>query len=109
MPGGRSDPAALIAACTSFAAPSTLRERSNCTTMEVVPRPEVEVISDTPAMAPRRRSSGAATAEPPPAVDARAQRLHRQVDHRRGVERDHLAQQQPADDGDAERQAQLRA
>ena len=62
-PAGRSDPAALIAAWTSRAAPSTLRERSNCTTIEVVPSDEVEVISDTPAMAPSRRSSGAATEE----------------------------------------------
>src|SRR4051794_28256965 len=62
-PEGRSLPAALIAACTSRAAPSTLRDRSNWTTMEVLPSEDVEVISETPAMAPNRRSSGAATEE----------------------------------------------
>ena len=60
-PAGRSVPAALIAASTSFAASAWLRLRSNCTTMEVVPSEELEVISLTPAMAPSRRSSGAAT------------------------------------------------
>ena len=39
----------------------------------------------------------------------RLQALHRQIDHRRRVERQQLAEQQPADDGDAERIAQLRA
>jgi hypothetical protein len=32
-----------------------------------------------------------------------------EVHHRRGVEREQLAHEQPADDGDAERPAQLRA
>src|SRR5258706_16047882 len=62
-PAGRSLPAALIAARTSRAAASTLRERSNCTTIEVVPRDEVDVISVTAAMVPSRRSRGAATDE----------------------------------------------
>ena len=39
----------------------------------------------------------------------RAQPLHVEIDHRRGVEREQLAEQQAADDGDAERIAQLRA
>src|SRR5262245_66251387 len=43
------------------------------------------------------------------AAEARLQALHRQIDHRGGVEREQLAQQQTADDGDAERIAQLRA
>ncbi len=38
-----------------------------------------------------------------------AQPLHGEVDNRRRVERQQLAQQQAADDGDAERVAQLRA
>src|SRR6516225_9933283 len=40
-----------------------------------------------------------------PRLDA----LHREIDDRRGVKREQLAQQQSADDGDAERIAQLRA
>ncbi len=60
-PAGSSLAAALIAACTSRAAPSMLRDRSNCMMMVVPPSSEVEVISDTPAMAPSWRSSGAAT------------------------------------------------
>ena len=58
---GRSVSEALIAACTSRAAPSILRLRSNCTVMLVEPSEETEVISVTPAMVPRLRSSGAAT------------------------------------------------
>src|SRR5262245_46146085 len=58
---GRSVAAALIAACTSRAAPSMLRERSNWTLMLVEPSALVEVISVTPAISASRRSSGAAT------------------------------------------------
>src|SRR5205823_10353041 len=58
---GRYPRAALIAACTSRAAPSMLRLKSNCRTMPVEPRELVEVISVTPAMRPNWRSSGAAT------------------------------------------------
>ena len=61
MPVGSSVRAALMAACTSRAALSTLRSRSNCSVMEVLPRMEREVISVTPAMAPSDRSSGVAT------------------------------------------------
>ena len=57
---GRSGVAALMAACTSWAAPSMSRSMSNCTMMEVEPVAEIEVISVTPAISPRRRSSGAA-------------------------------------------------
>ena len=58
---GRSVSEALIAACTSRAAPSILRDRSNCTVIEVCPSEDTDVISVTPAMVPRLRSSGAAT------------------------------------------------
>ena len=51
----------------------------------------------------RRLAAGARADEP------RLQALHRQVDDGRGVEREQLAQEQAADDGDAERIAQLRA
>src|SRR5439155_1573429 len=55
--------AALMAACTSRAAASMLRLRSNCRTMFVEPSWLVEVISVTPAMRPNWRSSGVATAD----------------------------------------------
>ena len=50
-----------MAACTSRAAPSMLRFRSNCRVMLVVPRKLEDVISVTPAMRPNCRSSGVAT------------------------------------------------
>jgi hypothetical protein len=58
---GRSARAALIAACTSRAAPSILRLRSNCRVILVLPTELDEVISVTLAMTPRWRSSGVAT------------------------------------------------
>src|SRR3954447_17819224 len=61
MSPGRSDSAAFNAACTSRAAPSALRERSNWIVMREDPSDDTEVISVTPAISPRRRSSGAAT------------------------------------------------
>jgi hypothetical protein len=51
----------LIAACTSRAAPSIERDRSNCKMMRELPTVLVEVISVTPAIAPSRRSSGVVT------------------------------------------------
>ena len=45
---------ALMAACTSRAAASMLRLRSNCSVMLVEPRLLDEVISVTPAMRPNR-------------------------------------------------------
>src|SRR5450432_1773685 len=57
---GRSAVAALSAAWTSRAAPSTLRDRSNWIEMLVEPVELTEVSSVTPAISPRRRSSGAA-------------------------------------------------
>src|SRR5476651_117675 len=56
--------AALIAACTSRAAPSMLRDRSNCSVMRELPTVLVEVISVTPAIAPSRLSSGVVTLVP---------------------------------------------
>ena len=58
---GRSVSAALIAACTSRAAPSMLRARSNWTVIRVEPMELREVSSVTPAISASRRSSGAAT------------------------------------------------
>src|SRR5437016_9639139 len=53
--------AALIAACTSRAAASIFRLRSNCRTMLVEPRLLDEVISSTPAIRANWRSRGIAT------------------------------------------------
>ena len=50
-----------IAACTSRAAESILRFRSNWRLMRVEPLPELDVISLTPAITPNLRSSGVAT------------------------------------------------
>ena len=61
---GSSLPAALMAACTSRAAPSMSRFRSNCKVMPVLPTELDEVISVTPAIWPRARSSGVATDVP---------------------------------------------
>ena len=62
MPLGSCARAALSAACTSRAAPSMSRDRSNCSTTLVDPAALDEVISVTPAMRPSWRSSGVATA-----------------------------------------------
>ncbi len=61
--GGRSPAAALMAACTSRAAESTSRSRSNCRVKLTEPKELTEVISFKPAIRPKRRSSGVATAE----------------------------------------------
>src|SRR3954451_16052134 len=58
---GRSARVALIAACTSRAAASMSRFRSNCKVTRVLPLPLLDVTSLTPAITPRRRSSGVAT------------------------------------------------
>src|SRR5262244_2965192 len=60
---GRSAAAALIAAWTSRPAESGSRSRSNCRVIDVDPSELVDVMSVNPAMRPRRRSSGVATAE----------------------------------------------
>src|ERR1700680_4255135 len=55
--------AALMAACTSRAAASMLRFKSNWIVIDVLPRKLDEVISVMPAIRPNCRSSGVATAE----------------------------------------------
>jgi hypothetical protein len=60
---GSSPLAALIAVCTSVAAPSILRLRSNCRVIEVAPRPLTEFIEARPGMAANCCSSGVATDE----------------------------------------------
>ncbi|WP_237567275.1 hypothetical protein [Burkholderia pseudomallei] len=58
---GRSARAALIAACTSRAAPSMSRFRLNCSTIRALPTELIDVISATSAIEPRCRSSGLVT------------------------------------------------
>lgn len=53
--------AALMAACTSRAAPLMSRLRSNCSVMRADPSELFEVISVTPAIRPSERSRGVAT------------------------------------------------
>ncbi|MNR02154.1 hypothetical protein D3C85_1179960 [compost metagenome] len=60
-PVGSSERAALMAACTSRAAPLMSRDRSNCSVIRVDPCELLDVISVTPAMAPSERSRGVAT------------------------------------------------
>src|SRR5208283_1895366 len=60
-PDGRRLRAALIAACTSRAAPSISLSRSNCKAILVEPSELIEVISVMPAMRPSERSKGVAT------------------------------------------------
>ena len=50
-----------MAACTSCAAPSMFRLRSNCRVIDELPSELDEVISVIPAMCPSCRSSGVAT------------------------------------------------
>src|SRR5215813_3225052 len=52
-----------MAACTSRAAASTFRFKSNCSTMLLAPSVLVDVISVTPAIRPNWRSRGVATEE----------------------------------------------
>src|SRR2546423_6205214 len=61
--GGSWLRAALMAPCTSRAAASMFRLRSNCRTIRQLPSRLIDVISVTPAMRPNWRSSGVATAE----------------------------------------------
>src|SRR5437867_4148564 len=63
MPAGRSGITAAIAICTSTAALSMSRPRSNCSVTFVLPVELDEVISSTPAIVVNWRSSGLATAE----------------------------------------------
>ena len=63
MPLGNKALAAFKAACTSLAAPLMSRSKSNCKVTRVLPKDELEVISFTPAMAPKARSKGVATVD----------------------------------------------
>src|ERR1700719_4034174 len=60
---GREPRAALIAACTSRAAASMSRSRSNCSVRLADPSELDELISVTAAIRPNCRSSGVATDE----------------------------------------------
>src|ERR1700730_3534809 len=62
-PLGNSPDAALIALCTSRAAPLMSRLRSNWIVMFDPPNELTDVISDTPAIWVKRRSRGAASDE----------------------------------------------
>ena len=62
MSFGSCPPAALIASSTSFAAPSMLRLRSNCSVIWLVPSTLTDVICDRPGIWPNCVSSGVATA-----------------------------------------------
>ena len=63
MPGGSCRTAAAIDVCTSCAAASMLRLRSNCRVIWVLPRVLVELTLLKPAMVENWRSSGVATEE----------------------------------------------
>ena len=54
---------------------------------------------------PRSDAAGSSLAAPRP----RRESIERQVDHRRRVEREQLAEEKAADDGDAQRTPQLRS
>ena len=56
--GGRNPPATLIAACTSCAATSIGRSRTNCNVIVDVPNELVEFIDANPLICPNCRSSG---------------------------------------------------
>ena len=94
--------AALMAACTSFAAPSMLRSRSNWIVMLLEPSEEVEVSWETPGIWANCRSSGCATDEAiVSGTAARQRRRHRdrrEVDLRQRSDRE----QRVGDDTDAE-------
>ncbi len=63
MPEGSCPRTALMAACTSRAASSMSRLRSNCRVTLVLPWLLLERMLVTPAMLPSERSSGAATVD----------------------------------------------
>ena len=63
IPGGSCGSAAEIAVCTSCAAASMLRLRSNCRVIEVEPCELVELIESIPAIPENWRSSGVAIDE----------------------------------------------
>src|SRR4030095_3000159 len=61
MPGGSDRAARAIIDCTSWAAESMSRLRSNCSVMLVLPCPLLELIDVTPAMVENCFSRGVAT------------------------------------------------
>ena len=61
MPGGRERAARAIIDCTSCAAESMSRLKSNCSVMFVLPWPLLELIDVTPAIVENCFSSGVAT------------------------------------------------
>src|SRR5260370_29176472 len=63
IPGGSCGSEAEIAVCTSCAAASMLRLRSNCRVIEVDPCELVELIESIPAIPENWRSSGVAIDE----------------------------------------------
>src|ERR1700724_2330168 len=63
IPGGSCGSAAEMAVCTSWAAASMLRLKSNCRVIEVEPWELLELIESIPAMPENCRSSGVATDE----------------------------------------------
>ena len=60
---GSVEPEALIAACTSCAAASMSRLRSNCSVIWLIPNELDEVISWSEGICPKLRSSGAVTSD----------------------------------------------
>jgi len=60
---GRVEPAALIADCTSCAAASMSRARSNCRVIWLTPNELDEIMVESEGIRPNWRSSGAVTSE----------------------------------------------
>src|SRR5437764_348646 len=99
-----------MAAWTSRAAASMLRERSNWRTMLVLPRPEAEVSSVTPALRWNWRSRGGATEAGGGFVGETAgDAIEEEIDDRGGVERQDLTEDQTSDNRDAKRPAEFAA
>ena len=63
MPAGSSGITSAIAVCTSTAALSMSRSRSNCSVTFVLPFPLDDVIESSPEIVVNCRSSGLATAD----------------------------------------------
>ena len=61
MPPGSTPLAALMAACTSWAAESIFRSKVNWSVMLAVPNALMEVIWDSPLIWPNCRSKGVVT------------------------------------------------
>src|SRR5450631_3441127 len=63
IPGGSRGMASAMAVCTSTAAPSISRLRSNCSVILLLPVELLDVMESRPAMAVNCRSRGVATAD----------------------------------------------